>query len=50
MEVSLKNPVFRGRLGSFKKKQLPKKGGLGVLGQKERMVFLREVDIPMNTM
>ena len=50
MGVSLKNPIFRGWVGRLTKKQLPKKRGLGELGQKERVVFLREVDTPMNTM
>ena len=50
MGVSLKNPIFRGWVGRLTKKQLPKIRGLGELGQKERVVFLREVDTPMNTM
>ena len=39
MGVSLKNSIFRGRVGRFTKRQLPKKrgGGVGELGQKERV-------------
>ena len=66
MEVSLKNPIFRCReeeevikhqyiMEKYLERGAPWtfcrfKEGEGGLGPKERVVFLRGVDTPMNTM
>ena len=50
MGVSLKNPILSGRVGRFTKKELPKKGGPWGAWSKRGVVFLGEVDTPMNTM